>query len=236
MFFNLFLSILFFLFFHFVFWLKFFSILIIFIVLNWFFDLYLESKTGFLFIYIKDFLKYGFFLFIFSEFMFFFRIFWYFFDRRITQIIENFDLWRPKNIFLINPFSLPLINTFILLRRGFSFTIFHINIINNKKDVFSIFITIFLALMFLIIQIEEYNNIFFSISERNFRRIFFFSTGFHGLHVFFGLFFIVINFFRFMFFDFFKENILSIEFSIIYWHFVDVIWLFLFIFIYWWNF
>lgn len=148
--------------------------------------------------------------------MFFFSIFWFFFDRRITQIIDNFDFWTPKNIYLINPFSLPIINTFILLIRGFRITIFHINLIKNKKDFFSILLTILLAIIFLFIQLEEYYNIYFSFSERNFRRIFYFSTGFHGLHVFFGFLFILINFFRFLRFDFFKENILSIEFSIIY--------------------
>jgi heme/copper-type cytochrome/quinol oxidase subunit 3 len=90
------------------------------------------------------------------------------------------------------------------------------NLINNKKDLFSIFFTIFLAILFLLIQLEEYFNIFFSFRERNFRRIFFFSTGFHGLHVFLGLIFIIINFFRLLKIDFFIENILSLEFSIIY--------------------
>lgn len=75
---------------------------------------------------------------------------------------------------------------------------------------------------------------FFNFSDSLFGRIFFFSTGFHGFHVFLGLIFLIINFIRYFKLNIFNfKNIQSLEFSIIYWHFVDVIWLILFIFIYW---
>lgn len=111
---------------------------------------------------------------------------------------------------------MPLINTFILLGSGFRITIFYMNLSNNKKDNLRILITITLAIIFLIIQKMEYNSISFSFRERVFRRIFFFSTGFHGIHVIFGLFFIIINYIRFFYLDFMKNNIMSIEFSIVY--------------------
>jgi heme/copper-type cytochrome/quinol oxidase subunit 3 len=116
----------------------------------------------------------------------------------------------------LNPFNIPLINTFILLRRGFRITIFHINLIKNKKDFFRLIITLFLALFFLFIQLEEYLDIGFSFSERIFGRSFFISTGFHGIHVFFGIIFIFFNFIRYNMIEFNKSNILRIEFSIIY--------------------
>jgi cytochrome c oxidase subunit 3 len=197
--------------------------------------LILESKSGFLTFFIKDFLKYSFLLFIFREFIFFFRIFWFYFDSRLSQNFENFENWVPKNINLLNPFSLPLINTFILLRSGFRITIFHNNLNKNKKNNLRLLITIFLALLFLLIQKKEYSEILFRIKDSVFRTIFFFSTGFHGFHVLIGLIFIFINYIRINNLEFNYKNIISFEFSIIYWHFVDVIWLFLFVFIYWWR-
>ena len=210
--------------------------LLILVLLVWFFDLILESFRGLIINDLKDFLKYSFLLFVFREIIFFFRIFWFFLDSDLNQIMLIYDFWLPFNIKFINPFSIPLINTFILLSRGFRITILHINLINNKKDNMRILFTLFLAFLFLIFQIEEYNEISFTFSESVFRRVFFFSTGFHGLHVFFGLLFLFINFIRYLIIDFNKKEILSLEFSIIYWHFVDVIWLFLFIKNYYWLF
>jgi cytochrome c oxidase subunit 3 len=226
----------FFLYFKRIFLLKFIFIQFLILIIFWIFDLTIESISGLIIKDLKDFLKYSFLLFVFREIIFFFRIFWFFFDADFNQIIIIYENWLPKNIKFINPFSIPLINTFILLRRGFRITIFFINLLKNKKDFLRINFTIFLAILFLILQIEEYNEIRFSFSERIFRRSFFFSTGFHGIHVFFGLLFLIINYIRYYFLEFNKNEILSLEFSIIYWHFVDVVWLFLFLKNYYWLF
>lgn len=103
------------------------------------------------------------------------------------------------------------------MRRGFSITILHINLNKNKLDFIRFFVTIVLACIFLIIQIREYKNMFFNFSDSLFGRIFFFSTGFHGFHVFLGLIFLIINFIRYFKLNIFNfKNIQSLEFSIIY--------------------
>lgn len=200
----------------------------------WFLDLDRESKIGFVFVLLKDFFKYGFVLFVFREVMFFFSIFWFYFDRGLNQSYENFEAWLPSGLRFINPFTVPLINTFILLSSGFSVTVLHINLVNNKKDIIRCYFTVILGLLFLVFQIIEYKTIIFRFSDSVFGTIFFFGTGFHGLHVFIGVVFLRINFLRLIKLEFNIKSIISIEFSIIYWHFVDVVWLFLFCWVYWW--
>lgn len=212
-----------------------FLVFIVFIFI-WFLILILESISRLLIINLKSSLKYGFILFVFRELIFFFRIFWFFFDINFSQRFFNFFLWPPKIIILINPFSLPLINTFILLGRGFIITIFYFNLLKNQKNKISFFLTLLLALIFLDIQYNEYKEISYSLREGVLGTVFFFSTGFHGFHVFIGLVFLFINFLRSLLNEYKIIDHLSLEISIIYWHFVDVVWLFLFIFIYWWIF
>jgi len=141
----------------------------------------------------------------------------------------------PYGLLIINLFGIPFLNICILLRRGVSVTWCHYNMISNCSGVFSLILTIFLALLFVGVQAMEYYKLFFTISDRIFGSIFFFSTGFHGLHVIFGSLFLIVNLFRLFHYHYIFSHHLGLEFSILYWHFVDVVWLFLFVFVYWWS-
>ena len=195
----------------------------------------LEALSGFHNFFVEDCLKYGFILFIFREFIFFFSVFWFFFDSSLVPGVLIFERWIPYGINFINPFGAPFLNTCILLRRGVRVTFSHYSLLTNK-DRKRLLITIFLAIYFLFIQYNEYKNLIFTISDRVLGRIFFLSTGFHGIHVLFGIIFLFINYYRLKKNHFSYLHHLGLEFAIIYWHFVDIVWLFLFIFIYWWSF
>lgn len=185
---------------------------------------------------VKTNLKIRIILFIFSEIIFFFGWFWAFFHNRLTPSNEIGSIWPPFSIISIEPFQIPFLNTCILLRRGLTVTWAHHSLLNNRESFFYFCFTIFLGIFFTFIQFIEYKNRNFSISENSFGSRFFVTTGFHGLHVIIGSIFL----FYCSFLIFFKKinslNNISVEFSIWYWHFVDVVWLFLFFFIYWWSF
>jgi cytochrome c oxidase subunit 3 len=81
----------------------------------------------------------------------------------------------------------------------------------------------------------EYSNAGFTIADGVYGSTFFFSTGFHGIHVLVGTIFILVGFFRILSYHVTDMHHLGFEASILYWHFVDVVWLFLFVLVYWWG-
>jgi heme/copper-type cytochrome/quinol oxidase subunit 3 len=127
------------------------------------------------------------------------------------------------------------LNSLILLRSAVTLTWSHYNFLLRKETKVSFLITLFLGLVFLIVQLSEYRISGFSIRDSVYGSIFFMITGFHGAHVFLGLLFLNLNYLRLKKGYFRVNHHLSFEFSIIYWHFVDVIWLFLYVFLYWWS-
>jgi cytochrome c oxidase subunit 3 len=211
------------------------AVCLLFFILVWKKDVILEGFKGKHNLYMMDAFKLGFILFLFREFMFFFRIFWSFFDAALSPISEVGESWIPLGVLPIQPFGVPLFNTVILLRRGATVTWAHHSLISNEDATFRIIITVFLAALFICVQGFEYFEASFSISDGVFGRLFFLSTGFHGLHVILGLIFLSYNRARLFWGHFSRTHHLGLEFSIIYWHFVDVVWLFLFVFIYWWQ-
>ena len=184
---------------------------------------------------VQDGLKWGMFLFILREGLFFIAWFWAFFHARVAPIIEIGMLWPPLIVSPLNPFSVPLLNTAILLSSGVMVTWAHHNIQKNRNVFLPLLLTLALGFMFTFFQVFEYINREFSISDRIFGTTFFVSTGFHGLHVIIGALFLRVCIFRFVNIEISISHHLGFEFSIWYWHFVDVIWLFLFSFIYWWG-
>jgi len=182
-------------------------------------------------------LKIGFILFSGSEIMFFAGFFWAFFHSSLSPAIILGMIWPPINIVILNAWSVPLFNTTILLVSGVSITWTHFCLIKGDSiganDGFVN--TLFLAFFFTLMQIIEYFNATFNISDSVYGSCFFALTGLHGLHVIIGSIFIFICFFRLNYLQFTKNHHLGFEFASWYWHFVDVVWLFSYVFVYIWG-
>nr|YP_010988070.1 cytochrome c oxidase subunit III [Buniapone amblyops]WON66603.1 cytochrome c oxidase subunit III [Buniapone amblyops] len=182
-------------------------------------------------------LRMGMILFITSEILFFLSFFWAFFHSSLSPSIEIGQLWPPHNILPFNPYDIPLMNTIILISSGLTITWSHHsmiskNLLESKK---SLFITITLGIYFTILQSYEYYESPFSISDSIYGSTFFIATGFHGLHVIIGTIFLFICLIRMYNLQFSPSHHFGFEAAAWYWHFVDVVWLFLYLSIYWWT-
>lgn len=180
-------------------------------------------------------IRIGFVLFIVSEIMFFFAFFWAYFHSSLSPTIELGCVWPPPGISIFNPWTIPFLNTVILLTSGVTLTwAHHIIMKRDYNNEIAFTYTLILAFFFTFLQLYEYNNAPFSINDSVFGSCFFMTTGFHGFHVLVGSIFIFVTFYRYISYHFSKERHLGFEICAWYWHFVDVVWLFLFICLYWW--
>ena len=182
-------------------------------------------------------LRWGMALFIISEIFFFLSFFWAFFHSSLAPVVELGSAWPPKGVAPFNPWEVPLLNTLILLRSGVTITWAHHALTENKinRSLKSLAITITLGVYFSMLQYEEYVESSFSMSDGVFGRTFFIATGFHGIHVLIGSRFLIICFIRIILGNFRWEHHFGFEAAAWYWHFVDVVWLFLFSVLYWWG-
>lgn len=182
-------------------------------------------------------LQWGIILFIISEVFFFLSFFWAFFHRRLSPNIEIGIIWPPLSIISFNPFQIPLLNTIILLTSGITVTWAHHALIENNftQSTQGLFFTVILGIYFTILQIYEYYEASFTIADRIYGSTFFIATGFHGLHVIIGTIFLLICLLRHINNHFSINHHFGFEAAAWYWHFVDVVWLFLYISIYWWG-
>jgi len=182
-------------------------------------------------------LRYGMLLFIVSEIMFFFAFFWAFFAAALAPVIEIGSIWPPKGIDPFNPIEIPLLNTLLLLCSGATVTYAHhaITAGNKIEAVFGLVLTVVLASIFTALQAFEYVSAPFTISDGMFGSTFFMATGFHGFHVLIGTIFLTVCLFRLLLNQFSIQHHFGFEAAAFYWHFVDVVWLFLYIAIYFWG-
>jgi len=182
-------------------------------------------------------IKWGIILFIISEILFFISFFWRFFHRTLSPSIELGINWPPNKIHPFNPFQIPLLNSVILLSSGISTTWSHHSLIKNNfyNCLSGLLITIILGIYFSLLQIFEYNEASFSISDSIYGSTFFLATGFHGIHVLIGSSFLFVCLIRHLKFHYSSTHHFGFEAAAWYWHFVDVVWLFLFVSIYWWG-
>nr|UBN09056.1 cytochrome c oxidase subunit 3 [Parapanesthia pearsoni] len=182
-------------------------------------------------------LRWGMILFIISEVFFFISFFWAFFHSSLSPTIEIGSLWPPIGIQPFNPLQIPLLNTAILLSSGVTVTWAHHGLLeNNYNQSFQgLFLTIILGIYFTALQAYEYLEASFTIADSVYGSTFFMATGFHGLHVIIGTTFLLTCFLRHLFYHFSSNHHFGFEAAAWYWHFVDVVWLFLYISIYWWG-
>nr|YP_010586373.1 cytochrome c oxidase subunit III [Molanna truncata]UZZ44161.1 cytochrome c oxidase subunit III [Molanna truncata] len=205
---------------------------------QWWRDIARESTfQGFHTMKVYQGMKYGMILFIISEIFFFISFFWAFFHNNLTPSMELGSIWPPISIYPFNPFQIPLLNTIILLSSGISVTWCHHSILQNKldKSIQSLLITVILGIYFSILQGYEYMEAPFSIADSIYGSTFFIATGFHGLHVLIGTIFLLICLIRLNNNHFSNHHHFGFEAAAWYWHFVDVVWLFLYIIMYWWS-
>lgn len=176
-------------------------------------------------------------LFIVSEALFFLAIFWAFFHSALSPTIELGAKWPPMGIEAINPFELPLLNTIILLSSAVTVTYGHHSVIQGNRSgaLYGLVCTVILALIFTAFQGVEYTVSSFTISDGTYTSCFYFGTGFHGLHVIIGTAFLCVGLWRLLAYHLTENHHLGLESAILYWHFVDVVWLFLYISVYYWG-
>jgi len=182
-------------------------------------------------------LTYGMILFIVSEIMFFFAFFWSYFYFSFNPHFSLGSVWPPMYLEILNPFEVPLLNTCLLLTSGASLTWCHHSIVSKDKDqaILALNFTIFLGLIFTAWQVYEYQTAPFSISDGVYGSIFYLTTGFHGFHVLVGTCFLCVCLVRLFFDQFTSDQHFGFEAAAWYWHFVDVVWLFLYIIFYLWG-
>nr|YP_009378969.1 cytochrome c oxidase subunit III [Nembrotha kubaryana]ARI43832.1 cytochrome c oxidase subunit III [Nembrotha kubaryana] len=187
--------------------------------------------------YVVKGLKAGFILFIVSEVCLFFSFFWAYFHSSLAPTMEIGAVWPPVGIATLSPFQVPLLNTSVLLLSGVSVTWTHHSLEKGdmKSALQGLFLTLFLGFYFLWLQYGEYSETAFSIADSVYGSAFFIATGFHGLHVMVGATFLTVCFVRMLVFHFDKGHHLGFLAAAWYWHFVDVVWLFLYVSIYWWG-
>ena len=197
-------------------------------------------------------LRYGMLLFIASEVMFFVAWFWVFFEMAlfhgqrtlssIDDVAAAWKTWPPKGVEVVPPFELPLVNTLTLLLSGTTVTWAHHALQQNDRNSakVALVLTILLGMLFTSIQAYEYNHIltdklFYGPDAANsglYGSAFFMATGFHGFHVIIGTIFLTVCLGRLLAGGFSPTKHFGFEAAAWYWHFVDVVWLFLFTFLY----
>jgi cytochrome c oxidase subunit III len=204
----------------------------------WFRDVTMEATYGgFHTPIVQIGLRYGMALFIASEVMFFSAFFWAFFSSALYPAAAIGHVWPPKTIHPFNPFAIPFLNTLVLLLSGTTVTWAHHALIEGDRSSMlrGLALTVFLGICFTSLQAYEYTHAAFHFTGGIYPSTFFMATGFHGFHVIIGTCFLCVCLYRAWLGHFRPDHHFGFEAAAWYWHFVDVVWLFLFTCIYWWG-
>lgn len=215
-------------------------------VRSWFLEILAESQQGYHTKRVQAGLRLGRLLFIASEVRFFFAFFWAFFHVSLIPSSAVGAVWPPVGTQEVNPWGLALVNTRLLLTSGATITAAHSYLLKGKTSAFSwtLFLTVILGITFLLCQAYEYTHVIaFSWRDNIYGSIFYITTGFHGFHVTIGTLFLLFCWLRHDIattrqsktLAFVPSHHFGFEAAAWYWHFVDVVWLFLFLTIYWWG-
>nr|YP_010350017.1 cytochrome c oxidase subunit III [Clithon squarrosum]UOH96887.1 cytochrome c oxidase subunit 3 [Clithon squarrosum]URF21515.1 cytochrome c oxidase subunit III [Clithon squarrosum] len=182
-------------------------------------------------------LRWGMILFIVSEVCFFFAFFWAYFHSSLAPTPELGSCWPPVGINPLNPFEVPLLNTAVLLASGVTVTWAHHALMEGDRinGIQGLVATVVLGVYFTFLQGGEYYEAPFTIADGVYGSAFFVATGFHGLHVLIGSSFLLVCLVRVWTQHFSPTHHFGFEAAAWYWHFVDVVWLFLYLSIYWWG-
>lgn len=182
-------------------------------------------------------LRVGMILFIVSEIFFFLGFFWAFFHSSLAPTMEIAAIWPPLGIEILNPWDIPFLNTIILLTSGAAVTWSHHAIIHNNREetLYGLILTVVLAAIFTLFQVFEYVNAGFNINDSVYGATFYLATGFHGFHVLIGTIFLAVCYTRINQYQMTANHHVGFESAIAYWHFVDIVWLFLFVAVYYWG-
>jgi cytochrome c oxidase subunit 3 len=218
---------------------------VLYTMLVWWRDVVKEANSGYHTPVVQLGLRYGMILFIASEVMFFVAWFWAFFDaslgadaaKQIARVEFTGGHWPPQGTEVFDPWHFPLLNTLILLTSGTTVTWAHHALIHNDRRglVWGLALTIALGMTFTGVQAYEYAHAAFSFAGSIYGATFFMATGFHGFHVIIGTVFLIVCLLRAIRGDFTPKQHFGFEAAAWYWHFVDVVWLFLFSAIYVWG-
>lgn len=210
-------------------------ILVLFLFFCWFLDVSKEaSLDGSHTFLVQRGLKIGFVLFIVSELMFFVALFWSFFHSSLSPSVDLAVVWPPMGIYALDPLSVPLLNTIVLVVSGVVLTWGHHAIITGNKvhTVVSLIITILLAMCFTGLQFLEYVDATYSISDSVYGSTFYLCTGFHGIHIIIGTIYLIVTARRTIFGHVANRSHTGLDTCAWYYHFVDVVWIIMFISLY----
>jgi cytochrome c oxidase subunit 3 len=220
------------------------ALIVLYTMFAWWGDTIKEAHEGYHTPVVSLHLRYGMIMFIASEVMFFVAWFWAFFDaslfpgeaEQVARTAFTGGVWPPKGTEVLDPFHLPLYNTIILLLSGTTVTWAHHALINNNRKglIWGLILTVALGVLFTCCQAYEYAHAPFAFKHSIYGATFFMATGFHGFHVIIGTIFLFVCLMRAVAGDFTPKQHFGFEAAAWYWHFVDVVWLFLFTCIYVW--
>ena len=212
--------------------------MLIFTAIFWFLDISREAVIiGYHTQIVRKGLKTGFLFFIISEIMLFFGFFWAFFHAALCPANELGAWWPPSGLEKIAVFDFPLFNTFILIISGFSVTWAHRGLAlgSFKSSVDGFILTLILGLWFIALQGLEYYESTFNLQDGIYPSAFFLLTGLHGCHVIVGVCFLFFCLLSLLFNHFLTNHYLRFVFAVWYWHFVDIVWILLFLTVYCWG-